>query len=672
MSHPFDQDDLTAIQTLRMLAVDATRQANSGHPGICLGLSPAAYVLWSRHLKHDPSDPAWPDRDRFVLSAGHGPMLLYGLLHLFGYGLTLDDLRNFRQWGSRTPGHPEYGHTVGVETTTGPLGQGLATSVGLAMAEKHLAARFNKPGEEIVHHRTWVFCSDGDLMEGLSHEAASLAGHLRLGRLKVLWDDNRISIEGSTRLAFTEDVLKRFESYGWRTLKVENGNDLEALDRAMGDAASDDGRPVLIACRTVIGYGSPLADSSKCHGAPLSPEAVTKTKEFFSWPASPAFYVPPAVPARCSESTARGKAARAAWEKKRAAYESNDASGWALWKGLHEGGVPSDLESRIPLFPPDPKGMATRAASGKVLNTLAKILPGLVGGSADLGESNLTVLEGLGDLLHETPGGRNVHFGVREGAMAACLNGMALHGGLIPYGGTFLIFADYLKPALRLSHLMGLRAVYVLTHDSIGVGEDGPTHQPIETLSSLRSIPRSRVFRPADANETAWAWIAAVRRADGPTCLALSRQNLPVLDRARLGGASGTLKGAYVLSDRPSPRVALVASGSEVDLCLKAQSLLDARNIPSRVVSAPCYEAFASQDDGYRESVLPAALRARVVVEAGTSFGLHRWAGDLGELVTLDTFGASGPASECFKRFGFTPENVAAAAERSLAKTAGV
>jgi transketolase len=596
-------------------------------------------------------------------------MLLYGLLYLFGYGLTLDDIKNFRQWDSLTPGHPEYRHTPGVETTTGPLGQGLATAVGMASAEKSLSARFNRPGSDLVSHRTWVFCSDGDLMEGLSHEAASLAGHLRLGRLKVLWDDNRISIEGSTSIAFTEDVLKRFEAYGWRTLRVENGNDLEALDKAFGAATADDSRPVLIACRTVIGYGSPLADSAKCHGAPLSPEAVAKTKEFFSWPATPTFYVPPAALNRCAETNEHGKAARAAWEKLRSTYSSHHAEAWAEWKSMQDGFVPDDLESRLPIFPPDAKGLATRAASGKILNSLAKLLPGLIGGSADLAESNLTRLEDAGDFQDSTPEGRNLHFGVREGAMAAFLNGMALHGGFLPYGATFLIFADYLRPALRLSHLMGLRVVYVLTHDSIGVGEDGPTHQPVETLASLRALPRSRVFRPADANETVWAWIAAVRRTDGPTCLALSRQNLPILDRAHLGGASGTLRGAYVLSDRENARVVLMGSGSEVSLCLKAQTLLDGRGIPSRVISAPCLEAFASQDGSYQESVLPTSLRARVMVEAGVSFGLHRWVGATGECVALDRFGASGPADECFRRFGFTPENVVAAALRSLEKS---
>jgi transketolase len=669
MSKPFDQDDLSSINALRLLAVDATRKAASGHPGICLGLAPAAHVLWSRHLKHNPKDPHWPDRDRFVLSAGHGSMLLYGLLFLHGYGLTLEDLKSFRHWGSATPGHPEHGHTPGVETTTGPLGQGLATAVGMALAEKHLAARYNRPGHAVLDHRTWVICSDGDLMEGVSHEAASLAGHLRLGKLKVLWDDNRISIDGPTSLAFSEDVLKRFEAYGWRTLRVTNGNDLEALDAALESARSDDTRPVFIACRTTIGYGSPLADSAKVHGAPLSAEDAAKTKQHFHWPLEPAFHVPDGALHRGLETLEKGRAAQAAWEKRREAYaaahpKEADALARALKRQWGRG-----FESKVPLFPADPKGMATRQASGKVLNALAGELPSLLGGSADLAESNNTVLEGLGDLQEATPEGRNVHYGVREMAMAAAMNGMALHGGVLPYGGTFLIFADYLKPALRLSHLMGLQVVYVFTHDSIGTGEDGPTHQPVETLASLRSIPGARVFRPADANETAWAWVAALSRQDGPTCLVLTRQALPTLDRTRLGPASALLKGAYVLSDRPEPKVALFATGSEVSLCLQAQALLDAEGIPSRVVSAPSLETFALQDPEYRDSVLPPHLKARVVVEAAGPFGLHRWGGAHGELVVMDRFGASAPGPVCFRELGFTPENVVAAAKRSLERS---
>jgi len=669
MSKPFDQDDLAAINSLRMLAVDATRKASSGHPGICLGLAPAAHVLWSRYLKHSPSQPDWMDRDRFVLSAGHGSMLLYGLLYLHGYGLTLEDLKSFRQWGSLTPGHPEYRHTRGVETTTGPLGQGFATAVGMAMAERHLSSLYNKPGFDLINHRTWVFCSDGDLMEGVSHEAGSLAGHLKLGRLKVLWDDNKISIDGSTQLAFTEDVLRRFEAYGWRTLRVENGNNLEDLDKALGAACADDTRPTLIACRTTIGYGSPLANSAKVHGAPLSPDDITKTKEFYRWPQEP-FSVPQGALGRGQESVPRGQKAQEVWEKTRDAYRAAHPQAWAeLEKALKKEWGVDELESKIPLFPADPKGLATRQASSKVLNALARVVPGLFGGSADLAESNGTHLEGLGSFQADEPSGRNIHFGVREMGMAAAMNGLALHGGVLPFGATFLMFADYLKPALRLSHLMGLQAVYVLTHDSIGAGEDGPTHQPIETLASLRSIPGARIFRPADANETAWSWLAALRRVDGPTCLILSRQALPTLDRGKYSGASNTLKGAYVLSDRENAQAVLIATGSEVSLCLEAQAKLDAEGVPVRVVSAPCLEQFEAQDEVYRESVLPSRLPARVVVEAGGAFGLHRWAGPQGELVCMPGFGASAPGPVLFEKFGFTVENIRQAARRSIERS---
>ncbi len=670
MSKPFDQEDLDSINSLRMLAVDATRQANSGHPGICLGLAPAAHVLWSRHLKHRPDQPAWIDRDRFVLSAGHGSMLLYGLLFLNGYGLNLEDLKNFRQWGSATPGHPEHGHTAGVETTTGPLGQGLATSVGMALAEKHLSARYNKPGHELIHHRTWVFCSDGDLMEGVSHEAGSLAGHLKLGKLKVLWDNNHVSIDGSTNLAFTEDVAKRFEAYGWRTLRVENGNDLDALDQAYTQAAADDSRPVLIACHTTIGYGSPLAGTEKVHGAALSPENVTKTKEYFHWPLTPTFYVPDGALRRGRETAEKGKSAQAAWEKVRSAYAAAFPKEWAeLDQSLHRRWA-DGLESKIPTFPADPKGLATRQASGKAINAFVQTIPAILGGSADLAESNNTTLEKLGDFEPETPTGRNIHYGVREMGMAAAMNGMALHGGVLPFGGTFLMFVDYLKPSLRLAHLMGLQVVFVFTHDSIGAGEDGPTHQPVETLASLRSIPGARVWRPADANETAWAWLAALQRVDGPTCLVLSRQALPTLDRTQFPAASNTLKGAYVLSDRPGARVVLLGTGSEVDLCLKSQALLDAEGIPSRVISAPSFEAFLHQDPDYRESVLPSSLKARVIVEAASPYGLHRWAGPWGEMVVMDRFGASAPGPVLFHNLGFTPEHVVEAAKRSLDRAA--
>jgi transketolase len=651
-----------------MLAVDATSKANSGHPGMPIGMAPAAHVLWSRHLKHSPANPNWVDRDRFVLSAGHGSMLIYSLLHLHGYNLSLEDLKNFRQWGSKTPGHPEYGHTEGVETTTGPLGQGIATAVGFAMGERILAARFNEPGNEIVNHKTWVIASDGDLMEGVSHEACSSAGHLKLANLKVIYDDNHITIEGDTKLAFDEDVLKRFEAYGWHTLRVTDANDLDALDKAIAEANAETNRPSIIAVRSHIGYGTPLQDSAKVHGSALSAENVAKTKEFYKWPQEPTFLVPEDAKKRCMESVEKGKKLVAEWTVKKDAYAKTYADKLKQFEQALKKELPVDLEKKLPVFPADEKGIATRSASGKVINALAKELPFFYGGSADLAGSNDTMIEGGGDFEAANYKGRVFHFGVREHAMGAALNGMALHGGIIPFGGTFLMFNDYMKPSYRLAHLMGVQSIFVYTHDSIGQGEDGPTHQPVGTLAAMRSIPNACVIRPADANESVYSWLVALGRKNAPTALVFTRQNVPTFDRAKFAPASGLLKGAYVMSEAKGgkPQVILMGTGSEVQLCVKAQELLEKEGIAARVVSFPSWELFEAQSPEYQAQVLPPSVKARVAVEAASSFGWHRWTGTHGKFVTLDRFGASAPGAVALKNLGFTPEKVVEAAKASL------
>jgi transketolase len=595
--------------------------------------------------------------------------LLYSLLHLHGYALSLDDLKSFRQWGSKTPGHPEHDPELGIEMTTGPLGQGIATSVGMAMAQAHLAARFTKPGHELIDHRIWVIASDGDMMEGISNEAASLAGHLKLSSLKVIYDDNRISIDGNTSLSFGEDVGKRYESLGWKILRVNDGNDLNSIEQAMHDASTETKRPTLVVVRTQIGYGSPFQDTAKVHGAPLPADAIVQTKQFFEWPQSPTFHVPPEALKKCRESVEKGVQLREDWTRKWEAYRSAFPIESQQLENAWTRHLPDGIEHKLPIYPPDPKGIATRAASGKALNALAREIPFLIGGSADLSESNNTLIENGGDFSSENYAGRVLRFGVREHAMAAALNGMALYGGVIPFGGTFLIFADYMKPAIRLGHLMKTPVIYVFTHDSIGVGEDGPTHQPVETLALLRSIPGSCVIRPCDANETSQAWLAAVQRTDGPTALVLTRQALPVLDRSKYTPAHQLHRGAYVISEasNAAPRVILIGTGSEVSLFLKAQEKLEADGVPTRVVSAPCLELFAAQPPSYRDLVLPADVTARVVVEAASSFGWCRWAGSKGRYVTIDTFGASAPAEVAFEKFGFTVENVVGAAKSSLA-----
>ncbi|GAB6933913.1 transketolase [Calditerricola satsumensis] len=659
-----------AVTTLRTLSIDAIEKAKSGHPGMPMGAAPMAYVLWTKFLRHNPANPKWFDRDRFVLSAGHGSMLLYGLLHLCGYDLPLEELQNFRQWGSRTPGHPEYGHTPGVEATTGPLGQGIAMAVGMAMAERHLAARFNRDGHAIINHYTYVICGDGDLMEGVAAEAASLAGHLKLGKLIVLYDSNDISLDGETALAFTEDVRRRFEAYGWQVLRVDDGNDLEAIARAIEAARAETARPSLIEVKTVIGYGSPnKGGTAAAHGAPLGPDEVKRVKEFYGWPQEPAFYIPDEVRQHFAQVKERGQALEAEWNARLAAYEAAYPELAAELKRVMAGELPDGWDADLPSYEPGAQ-LATRAASGQALNALAKRVPELIGGSADLASSNQTTLKGYPVFSADDYAGRNIWFGVREFAMAAALNGMALHGGLRVYGGTFLVFSDYLRPALRLSALMKQPVVYVFTHDSIAVGEDGPTHQPVEHIPSLRLIPDLTVIRPADANETVAAWRYALADAEGPVALVLSRQNLPVLPGTAERAADGVRRGAYVLADAENgtPDAILIATGAEVSLALEAKRRLAAEGIAVRVVSMPSWELFEAQPEDYRRAVLPPEVTARVAVEAAHPMGWERYVGDRGTVIGIDRFGASAPGSRVMKEYGFTADNVVAAVKRVLGR----
>jgi len=667
---------MRAINTIRFLAVDAVQKAKSGHPGTPMGLAPLAYLLWTNYLRYNPANPDWAGRDRFVLSCGHASMLLYSLLHLTGYDLTLDDLREFRQWGSRTPGHPEAGHTPGVEVTTGPLGQGLGNAVGMAMASRMLAQRFNRPGHEIVSQRIVAFCSDGDLMEGVASEAASLAGFHRLGNLVAFYDDNRITIEGSTDLAFREDVGGRFRAYGWNVLNVPDGNtDLAGLAAAIEVAFGERDRPTLVIVRTSIGYGSPnKQDTAAAHGAPLGEAEVVLAKERLGWPAGPTFLVPDDVLAHFREALARGEKAEKAWRMKFAAYAAAFPALALEWERRMWGDLPEGWAEGLPTFSPEAGAAATRSASGKVLNAIAGKVPELIGGSADLSPSTETVMKGGGEFLPDAePGGRNVHFGVREHGMGAILNGMARHGGVIPFGATFFIFSDYMRPSIRLAALMGSRVVYVFTHDSVGVGEDGPTHQPVEHLASLRAMPNLHVVRPADANETAAAWRMALERTAGPTALVLTRQKLPVLPPSSVFRDDGVYRGAYVLEDVGDgrPDVLLIASGSEVSVALAARRLLAEEGVPARVVSMPCRERFEEQEAGYREAVLPPSVSARVSVEAGSTYGWERYVGDHGASVGIDRFGASAPAERIFLELGITPEAVRDRAKSVLAAAGG-
>ncbi len=656
-----DDLQIRAINTIRFLAADAVQQANSGHPGLPMGAAPMAFTLWTRHLRHNPRNPKWTGRDRFILSGGHGSMLLYSLLHLTGYDLSLDEIKNFRQFGSKTPGHPEYGLTPGVEVTTGPLGQGFGQGVGMAIAATHLAAEFNKPGHEIIQSFIYGIVTDGDLMEGVSSEAASLAGHLKLGRIIYLYDDNHVSIDGSTDLAFTEDRAGRFEAYGWHVQQIGDGNDVEAIDAAI-KAAKADPRPSLICVRTIIGFGAPHKQgTSKAHGEPLGDEELNAAKQNLSWPTEPRFLIPGEVLEFYREAVERGREYETDWKMRFEAYTRiHPASGTELQRRL-EGELPEGWDSDLPKFPVDAKGMATRSSSGKVLDVLSEKLPELVGGSADLTPSNNTKFEEAGDFEKDNPGGRYIHFGVREHAMGAALNGLNLFGGLIAYGGTFLIFSDYMKPALRIAAISSIRSIFVFTHDSVGLGEDGPTHQPIEQLMALRATPNLTVIRPADANEVAEAWRMALSRKHSPTAFALTRQNLPTLEGTDRGMLS---KGAYVLKDfGENPQLILMATGSEVSLIYDAAKNLFAEGTAVRVVSFPSWELFEEQDEAYRESVFPKNVTARLAVEAGATLGWERYAKSV---IGIDHYGASAPYKVIFEKFGFTVENVVAKAKDLL------
>ncbi len=652
-----------SIDTVRTLAMDAVQQANSGHPGTPMALAPLAYALYTRHLRHDPANPNWIDRDRFVLSVGHASMLLYASLHLAGYDVSLDDLKAFRQWGSNTAGHPEYGHTDGVETTTGPLGQGVANAVGFALAESHLAAQFNRDGLAVVDHYTYFIAGDGCLMEGISHEAASFAGHFKLGKLIGFFDDNRITIDGRTDLTCSDDAAARFASYGWQVLHLADVNDQDAIDRVIAEAKADTERPTLVITRTIIGFGSPnRADTAKAHGEPLGAAEIVLTKDVYAWPSHEPFHVPAEAVAHWRDAVATRAETHAAWHARWDAYRAEHADLADALTRRMQGVLPSGWEEALPAFNAANGSMASRAASGAVLAALAPSLPELFGGSADLTGSNLTQLKGGGIYSAAEPAGRYVHYGIREHAMGAIMNGVALHGGSIPFGGTFLVFADYMRPAIRLAALMKQRVIYVFTHDSIGLGEDGPTHQPVEHLTSLRCIPGLTVLRPADAAEVAESWKVAINHRSGPVALVLSRQSLPwleIADRAQIGVA----RGAYVLqqTEGGAPQVVLMSTGSEVGVAINAAAMLAAQGVRVRVVSAPSLELFAAQDAAYRTSVLPSGV-PRVAVEAAHSMSWHRWVGDAGAIIGIDTFGASAPAPTLFKEFGITAEKVVEAA----------
>lgn len=662
------------INTLRTLAIDGVQAANSGHPGLPMGAAPMAHVLWNRHLNHDPTAPTWPDRDRFVLSAGHGSMLLYGLMHVHGYDLSLDDLKAFRQLGSRTPGHPESFATPGVETTTGPLGQGAANSVGMAVAERFLAHQFNRDRVNLVDHRTYALVSDGDLMEGVCAEASALAGQMQLGKLIWLWDDNGITIDGGTEISMgREDVRARYRAYGWQVLEVADGDhDIDAIDEALTQARAETRRPSLICVRTTIGYGSPnKRGKSSSHGSPLGEDEVTLTKEALGWDPTHVFHVPEEARARFLAGAERGQSKHAEWEARLEKYRHDFPEQAALWDHSVSGDLPRGWDALLPSFEAGEE-LATRQASGKALNAIAARVPWLLGGAADLAGSVQTDVKGEALFDGETGAGRNIAFGIREHAMAALANGMAYHGGMIPYTGTFFVFSDYMRPAVRLAAMGNLQVIHIWSHDSIGLGEDGPTHQPVEHLASLRAMPGLRLLRPADANETVMAWRIAMESRDHPVGLVLSRQKLPTLDRSSMGSENLVRRGAYVLSDPPnsSPRGILIGTGSEVHLALAAQHLLAAEGVPVRVVSMPSWDLFAEQSAAYRESVLPHHLVARVAVEAGVAFGWARWIGEAGRSVTMESYGASGPASDNFAEFGFTAEHVAEVMREVLAEIA--
>jgi transketolase len=677
--------DNLCINTIRMLSADAVQHANSGHPGMPMGAAAMGYTLWTKFLKHNPHNPHWFDRDRFVLSAGHGSMLLYSLLHLTGYDLSMEEIQHFRKWGSQTPGHPERGHTAGVEVSTGPLGQGFGNGVGMAIAEAWLAARYNRPGHNIVDHYTYAICGDGDLMEGVTQEAASLAGHLRLGKLIYLYDQNHISLAGATGLDFTEDVAKRFEAYGWHTRSVADGNDTDDIARAIQEAQAENRRPSLILVRTHIGYGSPnKQDNFSAHGNPLGEDELVATKKALGWPTTEKFYLPPDAVDHFRQAVQAGAAAEQEWRAKIAAYQTAFPAEEAEFDRIVSGQLPDAWQSDLPKYALSDKPIATRAAGGAALNALAKHLPNIIGGSADLNPSTDTAMKGFGDFQPseaEGPGtlgavggewsyvGRNIAFGVREHAMGAAVNGMAAHGGVLPFSATFFTFSDYMKPAIRLGALSRLKAIYVFTHDSVGVGEDGPTHEPVEQLAGVRAIPGLTVIRPADPAETVEAWAFAVQH-DGPTLLVLTRQAVAHLDRSQ-SSSPDVARGAYILSAAggDSPDVILIGTGSEVQLCMRAQETLIASGVKARVVSMPSWELFDAQDDAYRENVLPKRIKKRVTIEAAASLGWRRWAGDEGAVIGIDRYGASAPGEEIFRHLGITAERVAAEALRLLGKS---
>lgn len=683
MSSELDQ---LCINTIRALAIDGVQNANSGHPGLPLGAAPMAYVLWTRLLKHNPANPKWYDRDRFILSGGHGSMLLYALLHLTGYALSLDEIKRFRQWESLTPGHPEHGLTAGVEATTGPLGQGFANGVGFAIAEAYLAARYNRQGHEIVNHYTYAIVTDGDLMEGVASEAASLAGHLKLGKLIYLYDDNKITLAGATNLTFSEDVGERFEAYDWHVQRVADGNDATAIQAALENAQTETTRPSLIIVRTHIGFGSPhKQDTFEAHGSPLGAEEVKATKKNLGFPEEPAFLIPGDALEHFRAALEAGRAAETEWNAKFSAYASAYPEAAREFETAMRGELPANWDADIPVFNADAKGVSTRVAGGQILNAIAKNVPNLIGGSADLDPSTMTALKGMGDFQPQAIAhgdmqgsvgggwsfaGRNIHFGVREHAMGSAANGMALHGGIIPFTATFFTFSDYMRPAIRLAALTELHVVFVFTHDSIALGEDGPTHQPVEHLAALRAIPHLSLIRPCDANETAEAWRAAMQNSHKPTALVLTRQNVPTLDRAQFAPASELKRGGYILADAPDgkPDLILIASGSEVGLIVAAREKLAAENIQARAVSMPSWDLFDAQPQEYRESVLPPSVPARLAVEAGVSQGWHKYVGDRGEVLGIERYGASAPYQVLFEKFGFTADNVAARARRLVEK----
>ncbi|MGH7933834.1 MAG: transketolase [Candidatus Binataceae bacterium] len=666
------QSDLEqlCVNSIRVLAIDAVQKANSGHPGMPMGMAPSAYLLFTRFIRHNPKNPHWYGRDRFVLSAGHGSMLLYSVLYLTGYDLPLDQLKHFRQLGSKTPGHPENYLTPGVETTTGPLGQGFGNGVGMAIAAKHMAARFERDGSGLFDHRIFAIVSDGDMMEGVSSEAASIAGHLGLGNIVYLYDDNHITIDGSTAIAFSEDVCKRFDAYGWHTQAVEDGNDLKGIAQAIENAIAEDRRPSLIRVRTHIGYGSPnRQDTSEAHGKALGVEEVKLTKKFYGWPLEPDFYVPDAALNVFRRCVARGAELESDWNRRFDGYAKDDAKVAVEFKSTLAGELPAGWDKDLPVFTPKDT-LATRESASQAEQVIAKSVRSLFGGAADLNESTFTNIQGGGDFERGNYAGRNLHFGIREHGMCSILNGIALHGGFIPYGSSFLVFTDYCRPSIRLAALMGVHVIYIFTHDSIGLGEDGPTHQPVEHLTALRAIPNLTLIRPGDANEAVEAWRAALTHKGGPVMFALSRQKLPTLDRSTMAPASGLARGAYVLTETAgkTPEIILIATGSEVQLAVGAKAELEQRGRAVRVVSMPSFELFDKQDTAYRDSVLPPAVKRRLAIEAGVPLSWYKWIGFEGDMVGMTTFGASAPYQDLFKHFGFTVENVTEHALKLLAR----